>query len=341
MHKFYKTACIIIVLFLIVPGCKKDKTPDSVSTPLNVQTRVITTGITETLNAVHFLNEQVGYVGGVNGGIYKTTNAGQNWVSQNTGVNTAVRDIFFTDALTGFATGGESVCAGTGCVVPGGYILRTTDGGQTWVKLNVIDPTLISAIYFTSSTVGFCISYNTIYKTTNAGLSWSPTAFANLGSIMSDIKFTDSQHGYVTCLHNKILQTTDGGANWQVATTTATSGYAAIATGNGYTYISGQQKVIKSTDNGVTWQQLSNSFANIFYLQFIDAQQGVGFGLGSYSGGDFGHYYPGIYTTADGGSTWTAKTDITEFETLRGISFPLKNLGYGIDNNKLIRISLN
>jgi photosystem II stability/assembly factor-like uncharacterized protein len=341
MRKFYQLLSVTAMLIAITPACKKNRNPITTTT-LEVKTQVTATGIPEILNAVHFINEQVGFVGDVSGGIYKTTDAGKTWVAQNSTANTAIRSFYFTDAATGFAVGGESTCITAGCTPPGGYVLRTTNGGQTWAKVNdIVSPTLISSIYFTSASVGYCISYNTIYQTTNGGISWAATPFANLGTIMTAIKFTDAQHGYVTCATNKIIQTTNGGINWQVGTVALSGGYNDVATGNGYTYIAGQQKAIKSTDAGLNWQLLPNSYINIYFLHFIDAQQGVAFGWGNYSGGDFGVYYPGIYTTADGGDTWTAKVDIKDFGIWRGISFPLSNLGYGIDNHSLVRLSIN
>ncbi|MBK9096800.1 MAG: T9SS type A sorting domain-containing protein [bacterium] len=66
---------------------------------------------------MHFPTSTVGYVVGMGGGIYKTTNSGLSWTSQNSGTSQTLNDVFFINDFTGFVTGEN------------GVILKTTDGG--------------------------------------------------------------------------------------------------------------------------------------------------------------------------------------------------------------------
>ena len=52
--------------------------------------------------------------------ILRTTDGGNNWLSQDSGTTSQLTEVVFTDANTGTAVG-ES-----------GTILRTTDGGNQW-----------------------------------------------------------------------------------------------------------------------------------------------------------------------------------------------------------------
>jgi photosystem II stability/assembly factor-like uncharacterized protein len=80
----------------------------------------VSTTITETLAAVHFVNTQTGWVAGNSGAIFRTTDGGRTWQRQQSGTTSNLRDIAFLDVNRGWAVGGE------------GLILRTTDGGSTW-----------------------------------------------------------------------------------------------------------------------------------------------------------------------------------------------------------------
>lgn len=66
---------------------------------------------------MHFSTSTVGYVVGMGGGIYKTTNSGLSWTSQNSGTGQTLNDVFFINNFTGFVAGEN------------GVILKTTDGG--------------------------------------------------------------------------------------------------------------------------------------------------------------------------------------------------------------------
>jgi photosystem II stability/assembly factor-like uncharacterized protein len=66
---------------------------------------------------LHFPSGSIGYAVGLNGNIYKTTNAGFSWVSQVSGVGNTLMDVYFADELTGYAVGEN------------GVILKTTVGG--------------------------------------------------------------------------------------------------------------------------------------------------------------------------------------------------------------------
>ena len=73
------------------------------------------------LKDVYFNNENTGYLVGNNESIYKTTNAGLNWVTQ---LNPGVTKITFTDINTGWAIGYS------------GKIYKTTNGGTVFVNNN-------------------------------------------------------------------------------------------------------------------------------------------------------------------------------------------------------------
>ena len=74
------------------------------------------------LNAVFFINENVGWAAGANGKIYSTVNGGRFWREQNSGVSNDLSDVCFLNTAEGFVVGDE------------GTILETTTAGNVWKR---------------------------------------------------------------------------------------------------------------------------------------------------------------------------------------------------------------
>lgn len=303
---------------------------------------VLPTTLPESLKSVYFTDNETGFVGGVNGGIYKTTNAGQSWDKQTTPVTSSVSGLFFTSSSTGFAVGGQNSCSGTGCVPPGGFILRTTNGGKTWTKIYTPSkPLEVTSVWFVNSSTGYCTNGTRILKTNNGGDTWSEYDLGDIGGLLMQVRFADSKNGFAVALFDKIAKTTDGGNTWQVTSPQFDEGYYGVASANGTIYVAGQKKIIKSTDNGATWTMLNNAPTNMFSIYFLNAKKGLALGVGNYSGGDFGYSYASLYATSDGGDTWSGSSDIKDFGLVQAISFPGNGTsGYGVSGIKVIHFNL-
>ena len=124
----------LLLPILLIVSCDKNNTTAINTGVLCMDTTFLQT-IPEALQTVFFINEQVGFVAGGSGGIYKTIDAGKSWTNANTTVSLPVYGLYFLNEHTGFAVGGESFCAGADCTPPGGFILKTTDGGETWISV--------------------------------------------------------------------------------------------------------------------------------------------------------------------------------------------------------------
>jgi len=324
-----------LIFILLLSSCKKM----TIDGELCLDTIFSQAILSESLQAVFFLNGKDGFVSGYNGGIYKTTDSAKNWIQQNSTTTLPIHDLFFVDAMQGFAVGGQNTCGGTGCTIPGGFILKTIDGGNTWMKvytpLNKIE---ISSIYFITTSIGFFVGDNVIIKTTDGGQTWSEHKIDNLGGTMMQVKFVNQQTGYIVCAFDKLVKTEDGGLTWQVTSPQPIRGYLSISEANGSIYVSGQGKMMKSTNGGDSWTELSNTPYNIYFIHFISDSKGFAFGAGNYSGGDFGHNYGSIYCTINGGITWNGSADIKEVGPIRAVSFPANNLAYAVSGNKIIRL---
>lgn len=336
------------VLFVLIISCNKDRNKPPIITSSAVfktietaclKINFINTNLPDNFQSIFFINGKDGFVGCPNGNMYKTTDSSKTWTQLDSKINLPVRAIHFIDNNTGFAAGGESSCTGTGCTPPGGFILKTQDGGQTWKKVfTPSDKIEINSIYFINATTGFCAGVNTVFKTIDGGQTWTENKINNIGGTMMKIYFADNQNGFIVCLFDKILKTTNGGSTWEISSPNRDVGYYSIASSNGATYVAGQGRIIKSVDGGNTWATLPNSPFDIFDIKFINQNKGFAFGRGNYSGGDFGRYYGSIYCTNNGGDTWDGNGNFSDIGLIRAVSFPTTNIGYGISGNRLIQV---
>lgn len=329
----------LLITMLIVGSCKKNR-DDTGSGARCLETTILQTNIANNLEAVFFLNGKDGFVADNAGGIYKTTDSAKTWRPLNSTVNLPVYDLYFTDAQKGYAVGGWSFCNGTGCTPPGGFILRTLDGGQTWTRVHTPSEKIeIHSIHFVNPSLGFCAGGNTILKTTDGGQTWSEYKVNNPGGFIMEIRFVNAQEGYAASHFSQVLRTLDGGQSWEVLPHGYNNGYYALAASTGTLYLSGQGKMLKSTNKGGSWTELANSPVDIFDLHFVDAKRGFAFGRGNWSGGDFGSSYGAVYCTDNGGETWRGTSEVKETGLIKKASFPANNLGYAISGNKLIRFT--
>ncbi len=90
--------------------------------------------------AIYFLDEEVGFASGYDGGIYKTTTAGNNWevlIKSNSLLKQRVHlnDLCMVNSDKGIVVGNN------------GIICMTYDGGNSWKKLNIEEKLDCYSIY--------------------------------------------------------------------------------------------------------------------------------------------------------------------------------------------------
>lgn len=106
------------------------------------------------LNGIDFADANNGMTVGVEGTVYKTTDAGTTWTSINFPTNDSLFGVTMYDAENAVIVGKKST------------IYSTTDGGKSWVKHSVpILQDFRSAVYYNKDTVIAVGSSETIVKT--------------------------------------------------------------------------------------------------------------------------------------------------------------------------------
>ena len=131
------------------------------------------------MNHLFFVTPLQGWIVGDGGTLLTTTDSGQSWNSQTSGVTNDLRRLFFTDALNGTAVGRS------------GTILRTTNAGVTWAQQ--LSATLfdLNSVFFTDMNTGMVVGDDgLVKKTTNGGFPVELEQFSALlasdGSVRLD-----------------------------------------------------------------------------------------------------------------------------------------------------------
>lgn len=189
---------------------------------------------------IEFLNENVGFLGTLNGKFYKTIDGGTTWNLVSITPN--------PPAICGLDCVGTSTVYGCGAYFSPAYIIKSTDSGATFqrIDMSAYANALVEVLFIDENT-GFASGNNAsgavILKTTDGGTTWS-TIYN--GPIAGE---------YVWKL--QILQSNPN---------VMFGAIEAVAPNNG--------KLLKSTDGGVTWTTKNAPEPEIQAVGFVDENHG-------------------------------------------------------------------
>lgn len=175
----------------------------------------------KTLFDCFFLDTTYGWAIGDSGTIVHTSNGGQSWQLQNSGITTyAIEDIFFTGMTDGWAIANDYTFVGS-------IILRTTNLGQNWVLTRFPDSNaVLNTIAFLNAQTGYTAGFSgEIFRTTNGGVNWIKsivdTAYCAPLYLFpkKDITFLDANTGFACGgqidIQGMVWRTIDAGLTWQ------------------------------------------------------------------------------------------------------------------------------
>jgi photosystem II stability/assembly factor-like uncharacterized protein len=112
-----------------------------------------------------------------------------------------VEAVFFVDANTGTAVGGEGGREGT--------ILHTVDGGATWTSQRSGRGQPLFGVHFVDANMGTVVgAEGTVLRTLNGGATWTAQTTGTTGHLFG-VFFADANTGWV--VGGAILRTDTGG----------------------------------------------------------------------------------------------------------------------------------
>lgn len=279
-----------IMCFSITIGASAQSTWNEIPTPTN-----------NNLNSIDFPTPQVGYIGGEDSLLLKTTDGGLTWEQINfSGITffSSGYDFVELDFVTediGFATIGPYT---------GTY--KTMDGGLTWTQLNTSGSLCYNhGLYFFDQSYGFvggagCFqgeNMDKIVSGTATSVVINTPSWGN--DIIVDINFdlnSIAPYGLAVSTGGRVLRTTDSGETWDtipsslgsdVPLTSVTIVNDTLAYA-GYDMSTNSMGLLRTTDAGLTWSTDMNS-ATFHYPRFHDVYSTPG-----------GRIYSGATSTTTG-----------------------------------------
>ncbi len=233
--------------------------------------------------AVDPSNPNTIYLGGANGGVWKTTNGGTNWTPLTDGWSTIMVSSIAVDP-----TNTQTVYVGTGDF-PGSRIysfgiMKSTDGGSSWtnhgnaqfgtraINSIVLDPENPQIVTIAtgrgSGGTGF------VWRSADGGQTW--TNVLNTAANWCNLTIGALDGGQRTYYASgsgtggNVWRSMDRGLTWVKLTAPASAGSHSVIScaaspsfpGTVYIVVNADRKVFKSLDFGATWADITIGFPN-------------------------------------------------------------------------------
>jgi photosystem II stability/assembly factor-like uncharacterized protein len=245
--------------------------------------------------------------------------------------------VFFLDENIGFVLGEAMNGCLDGDCDKGCVLLKTTDGGESWVKAFFPEYSQMLSLKFFDALNGISLIYTTdvhVATTADGGLTWTLDTLKVQPSY--ERLFFADKIVFAAGKNQEIYKSSDFGKTWETINTPVE---AWNEVRNLYFfnemigYIDGISAIYKTTDGGITWEKTNFPFSSFETFHFYNENEGFNFETVSvYDGGEYPSFKGSVcFETKDGGTTWS-KSEL--MKTLYpGISyFPERNLGYSINN---------
>jgi len=163
------------------------------------------------LTSVYFTNANIGFVVGGNGTIRKTTNSGNDWITQSSGTSYGLSSVYFTDENTGYAVG-ES-----------GTMLKTTNAGNNWTALSTVTSNWLYSVYFSDAILGYAVGdYGTIVKAICTGTPSVPEGETSCCQGAGPYQYTTAGASYATSYKWSLIPSEAGDISGTGTTSTVT-----------------------------------------------------------------------------------------------------------------------
>jgi photosystem II stability/assembly factor-like uncharacterized protein len=280
------------------------------------------------LNAVYFLDNKRGWVGGDNGFLSRTEDGGHTWVRQLVQTTAAINDIYFRDKEAGF-------------LIAGNAIFATRDNGMRWSEERRFPPrefdgaeVELYSVRFSSKKKGWVVGSvskrervidSILLYTDNAGETWQrQSAPSRLELIHVD--FANDKRGWITGAAGTILATFDGGQTWtrQESGSTATIFHIDFRSDKKGLAVGERGTILRTSDGGGNWMPVVvKTRATILNVQFVSDDNGWAVGRGGT-----------ILRTDDAGLSWIEQESGTK-QNLYGLCF-VKKVGWAVGGDGIL-----
>lgn len=298
------------------------------------------------VNIVHVdpSNPSVIYLGAPAGGIWKSINNGSTWIPltddlPQIGVSGIAVDYSNSNTIyiaTGDKDAGDSYCVG---------VYKSTDGGLTWNPTGTMGGSNPSRagdiiIHPTNNQILWCATSNGIYKTTNAGISWTQVQAGDFSQGNIRLKPGNPSIVYASS-DNSFFRSTDTGSTFTTVTVSATASTSRIIidvtpANSSVVYAlsintsNSLNGIYKSTNEGVSFSRV---FGTPNVLESTQAWYDLALAVSPTNADEIYTGCLNVWKSTTGGSTFTK---INNWSNPTGPSYTHADIHYlGFHGNKL------
>lgn len=350
-----KQICFIVIPLLLTAGCEKylapepgDPDPSAVTLPFEndiLKISLVTDDGPVNTRNILFMDALKGFAVTFYGEIHKTVDGGVNWTQQykNPVSYQSFYKVFFTDENTGYVVGGSNSCGGTGCIPPGGVILKSVDGGTTWSRIFELPGREITSITTNSTGELFATARGAnseILWSNDEGTTW--TVIESAAFQLNGIIFNEN-FGFCSGVYGNILRTNNDGDSWELISTPDALYVSDVKfSDNSVLCVMSNMRVYRADEEGKNWLKVFDSDRSFYGLDVPSNDTWVMHGNGGYSGGCWGYWYAGIGYTTNSGADWSVVT-VRAVPALHSSSFYSDKEGFmigGTSGGYLLKVTL-
>lgn len=317
-----------------------------VSLSLNISAQWIPkpSGTTNQIRSVHFVDNNTGWISGLDGLIKKTYDGGETWV--NTGYHGASTNRWYD--IFAISTNDVYACGSTFNVDrwQTNYGL-TVNGGTSWIFQSSWGSAngSVKQVFFLNENLGWKVGFQSpsgrLWRTTAGIDGWSD--YWSLAHNPYSVYFIDENNGWISCQDGFVLKSTDGGENWTDIETGFTESLRSIyfissSLGWAVGYASDIGVIIKTTDGGSTWYQVEHPLTlSLHSIQFVNENIGWACGSKFQNSEERGV----ILYTNDGGENWSEQYVSEQLSSLFSLFFIDGLTGWAVGYDGLIVKTIN
>ena len=280
------------------------------------------------LNAVYFLDDKRGWIGGDNGFLSRTDDGGQTWIKQNVQTTAAINDIYFRDKEAGF-------------LIAGNAIFTTRDNGARWNEVRRFPPSEFDgadielySVRFSSKKKGWVVGSvskrervidSILLYTDDAGETWQRQRAPSRLELIH-IDFANDKRGWIAGADGTILATVDGGASWtkQETKTTATIFHIDFRNDKKGIAVGERGTILRTQDSGITWTRVMVSArSTLLNVQYVNEDRCWAVGRSGT-----------ILRSDDGGLTWIEQASGTK-QNLYSL-YIVKKIGWAVGGGGML-----
>jgi serine/threonine protein kinase len=244
-----------------------------------------------------------------------------HWKSIASPSANGLNSICFVDDSTGFACGA------------GGIIIKTTDGGSTWLNIGDSSGIELYDVKFISPEKGFTVGEKgLILSTVNGGRTFQKINSDTSNSLFKIIFLKNKITGFIVGAHGTILKTNDAGTTW-LSSDSPTSEllYSISFADNEDGIITGWNgTILKTSDQGKNWAE-EKKISDSYLRDVCFDENNIGIIVGG--AGE-------ILRSNDGGKSWN-KINSNSFSGFHTVYFSHNHTGFILGNKGEIYISKN